>query len=279
MLLAKKKVVKKHTVGFEVLSSPAMPAPALADLCEAELTLALQAKQQEEKADAKNAVEGYIYSLRNRLADSLAPFASEGEKAAIGAALEKGEDWLYDEGEDVARSVYVAKLAELKALGGPVEARAAEASAAPAAAAALESLATGFKASAAAPGAAHIDAADLGRVTAEADAALAWLAEKRALAAKADQAADPVLTAGECEKKAGTLRRVCEPILATPKPAPAPPPPAPAADAATDAAGDGAAAAAAATATDANGECPAGMETEEAGAKAGGGGEAMAELE
>jgi predicted NBD/HSP70 family sugar kinase len=36
------------------------------------------------------------------------------------------EDWLYDEGEDETKSVYVAKLAELRAKGDPIAARAAE---------------------------------------------------------------------------------------------------------------------------------------------------------
>lgn len=44
------------------------------------------------------------------------------------------QNWLYEEGEDETKSVYVAKLGEFKALGGPVEARAANAAALPAAA-------------------------------------------------------------------------------------------------------------------------------------------------
>lgn len=44
------------------------------------------------------------------------------------------QNWLYEEGEDETKSVYVAKLAEFKGLGGPVEARAANAAALPAAA-------------------------------------------------------------------------------------------------------------------------------------------------
>lgn len=264
----KKKRVKKHTVGFDVTATPSVPPPELAEMCEAELQMALQAKAQEEKADAKNAVEAYIYSLRNRLADSLGVYATDGEKEAIGAALEKAEDWLYDEGEDVARSVYAAKLDELKGLGGPVESRAAEASAAPAAAAALEAAATGFKAAAAAPAAAHIADADRAKVVSEADAALAWLAEKRSLASSTPPTSDPVFTAGDAAKKEATLRRVCEPILATPKPAP----PLPAEPEPAAAAGEPA------------GECPAegepaangeGMEEDAAA----GAGEPMAELE
>ena len=47
------------------------------------------------------------------------------------------QNWLYEEGEEETKSVYVAKLGEVKALGGPVEARAANAAALPAAADAL----------------------------------------------------------------------------------------------------------------------------------------------
>ena len=47
------------------------------------------------------------------------------------------QNWLYEEGEDEVKSVYVAKLAEMKQLGGPVEARAANAAELPAAAQSL----------------------------------------------------------------------------------------------------------------------------------------------
>ena len=51
------------------------------------------------------------------------------------------QDWLYDEGEDETKAVYVDKLKELEALGEPVLARAREAGARPGAAAALMSTA------------------------------------------------------------------------------------------------------------------------------------------
>ncbi len=50
---------------------------------------------------------------------------------------ECSQDWLYDEGEDESKAVYVAKLKELEALGEPVLVRAREAGARPGAAAAL----------------------------------------------------------------------------------------------------------------------------------------------
>lgn len=39
------------------------------------------------------------------------------------ALLTKTEEWLYDEGEDVEKKVYDAKMAELKKLGDPVQER------------------------------------------------------------------------------------------------------------------------------------------------------------
>lgn len=47
------------------------------------------------------------------------------------------QDWLYDEGEDESKTVYVNKLKELEALGEPVLARAREAGTRPRATAAL----------------------------------------------------------------------------------------------------------------------------------------------
>lgn len=50
----------------------------------------------------------------------------QADREALSAQLSSMEDWLYDEGEDETKSTYVAKLAELKAKGDPIEARAAD---------------------------------------------------------------------------------------------------------------------------------------------------------
>lgn len=211
---------------------------AVQKLYEAECEMALQSKVQEETADARNAVETYVYSLRNRLADSLSRFVTPEKREALVAALEKAEDWLYDEGEDQKKSVYVAKLEELKKLGGPVETRAREAEGRPAAAASLKQrcqiyldLARGGDAKFA-----HLAAEDLAHVTREAEAALAWLAEKERLQAASSAHEDPVLVVSDIEKKAETVSRVCDPILAKPPPKPEP---APAPAAAPDAPAEG----------------------------------------
>ena len=203
----------------------------MTDLCEAELQMALATKQQEETNERKNALEAFIFSTRSALSDdssgSLGKHVSDKEKENISAALEAAEDWLYDEGEDASRSAYVSKLDDLKAMAAPAQARAANAAALPGAAAGLEALARNLVI-ASAPDTAHegCEPSDLAKVKAEAEAALSWLAEKKALSSKAGAADEPPLLADEVDKKKATLQRFCEPLLVVK--APPPPPAAPA---------------------------------------------------
>lgn len=218
---------KKHTVAFDRLLER-FPAKRMTDLCEAELQMELATKQQEETNERKNQLEAFVFSTRSALSDdapgSLGKHTSEKEKAHLSSALEAAEDWLYDEGEDATRSVYVAKLDDLKALAAPAQARAANAKALPGAAAGLEALARNLVI-AAAPDKAHegCDAGDLAKVKAEAEAALSWLKEKKALSAKAAPADEPPLLADEVDRKKATLQRFCEPLMVAKA---APPPPA-----------------------------------------------------
>jgi len=66
---------------------------------------------------AKNAVEEYVYDLRDKLYSKLEKFVSESDKDIYLAELSKTEDWLYDEGENCQKQVYIDKLAELKKVG------------------------------------------------------------------------------------------------------------------------------------------------------------------
>lgn len=74
---------------------------------------------------AKNALEEYIYSTRSKLdGGDWAECAKEEEKTALLSQLNNTESWLYSEdGEDVAKNVYQAKLAELKVIGEAVRKR------------------------------------------------------------------------------------------------------------------------------------------------------------
>ncbi|KAM5181803.1 heat shock protein 105 kDa [Mantella aurantiaca] len=83
----------------------------------------LQDKLEKERNDAKNAVEEYVYEYRDKLSGPYSRFISEEESQQFSELLTATEDWLYEDGEDQPRQVYVDKLEELKRLGSPVHER------------------------------------------------------------------------------------------------------------------------------------------------------------
>ena len=211
----------KKVVSFSASNTGEITEQGVQKLFELESEMALQAKVQEDTADAKNAVESYVYDLRNQMYEALADFVHPDKKADISAALEAAEDWLYDEGEDEKKSVYVAKLKELQAFGEPIRARAREAEARPAASRALKQLCEETMARAGSPDVAHIPEADLEKVIGECQNALNWLAEKEQLQESSPSYEDPVLVAADISKRGETVSIFCGPILSTPKPKPA----------------------------------------------------------
>ena len=222
----KKKTVTKTDV--PVVTRPAgLPQPLLRELTEKEFEMALQDRVMEETKERKNALEAYVLRMRSALADNLAPYATDAVKDDFNAQLQKAEDWLYDEGEDESKGVYISRLDALKAIGDPIEERAKEAAALQPAAAALRASAEALLASADDAKYAHIDAAQLDSLRKEAGAALAWLSDKSAQQAALPKTAPAALLSRDCIKKQETLERMAKPILATPRPAP-PPPEAPA---------------------------------------------------
>ncbi|KAL4001834.1 Hsp70 family protein [Acanthocheilonema viteae] len=78
---------------------------------------------EKEKADAKNAVEEYVYYMRDKLSDVFAEFISDDDAEKLRELLTRTENWLYDEGEDVEKKIYDTKMSELKKLGDPVQER------------------------------------------------------------------------------------------------------------------------------------------------------------
>ncbi|KAF2762145.1 putative heat shock protein Hsp88 [Pseudovirgaria hyperparasitica] len=63
----------------------------------------------------KNDLESFIYELRGKLDEQYAEFASEEEKQKVKAKLEATEDWLYEDGEDASKAVYISKAEEIRA--------------------------------------------------------------------------------------------------------------------------------------------------------------------
>lgn len=92
-------------------------------LLEQEGKMMAQDRLEKERVDAKNAVEEYVYEMRGKINDQLSPYITEQDKAVFSCLLDDTENWLYDEGEEQQKHVYVTKLEEMKNIGDPVRKR------------------------------------------------------------------------------------------------------------------------------------------------------------
>ncbi|XP_064636424.1 heat shock 70 kDa protein 4-like [Lineus longissimus] len=119
-----KETKKKNKV--KMIDLPVEPrVPALTkeqiNLCvEKENHMIAQDKLERDRTHAKNAVEEYIYEMREKLCSDLEEFISEEELEKFSSLLSNAEEWLYDEGSDQMKQVYVDKLDGLKKYGTPV---------------------------------------------------------------------------------------------------------------------------------------------------------------
>ncbi|CAN6442203.1 unnamed protein product [Victoria cruziana] len=119
---AKKKVKKTNVPVSEVVYG-ALAAADVQKALEKEFEMALQDRVMEETKEKKNAVEAYVYDMRNKLHDKYQEFVTDSEREEFSAKLQEVEDWLYEDGEDETKGVYIAKLEELKKQGNPIEER------------------------------------------------------------------------------------------------------------------------------------------------------------
>ncbi|KAL6234438.1 hypothetical protein BDW75DRAFT_212197 [Aspergillus navahoensis] len=87
---------------------------------ERENSMYMEDKLVAETDEKKNELEGTIYELRDKIDGVYAEFASEEEKDKLRSKLTDLEDWLYEDGEDATKSVYVAKLDEIRFVAGPI---------------------------------------------------------------------------------------------------------------------------------------------------------------
>ncbi|KAI7745049.1 hypothetical protein M8C21_002250 [Ambrosia artemisiifolia] len=188
---------------------------------EKEFEMALQDRVMEETKDKKNAVEAYVYDMRNKLHDKLHEFVTDSDREAFIAKLQETEDWLYEDGEDETKGVYIAKLDELKKQGDPIEQRYKEYSEIGSNVDQLINFVNWYKQAAASsdPKYEHIDISEKQKVLNECSEVENWLREKKQAQDSLPKHADPVLLSSDIRKKSETIDRVCRPIMTKPKPA------------------------------------------------------------
>ncbi|XP_076902745.1 heat shock 70 kDa protein 15-like [Bidens hawaiensis] len=219
---APKKKVKKTDIPVSELVYWAMLPEDLQKAVEKEFEMALQDRVMEETKDKKNAVESYVYDMRNKLHDKLHEFVTEPEREAFIAKLQETEDWLYEDGEDETKGVYIAKLEELKKQGDPIEKRYNEHSERGSFVDQLLNTINWYRQAAVSGDLKyeHINLSEKQKVLNECSEAENWLRNAQQLQDTLPKHAEPVLLSSDIRKKADTLDRVCRPIMTKPKPAP-----------------------------------------------------------
>ncbi|XP_062358586.1 heat shock 70 kDa protein 4 isoform X4 [Cinclus cinclus] len=183
----------------------------------------MQDKLEKERNDAKNAVEEYVYEMRDKLCGVYEKFVSEDDRNSFTLKLEDTEVWLYEDGEDQPKQIYIDKLAELKTLGQPIQARFQESEERPKA---FEDLGKQIQQYMKAVHAfkakdelyEHLDEADVAKVEKSTNEAMEWMNNNLNLQNKRSLTLDPVIKAKDIQAKAKELAGICNPIVNKPKP-------------------------------------------------------------
>ncbi|KAE7997427.1 hypothetical protein FH972_002065 [Carpinus fangiana] len=222
---APKRKVKKTTIPVSELVYGGMFPGDLQKSVEKEFEMALQDRVMEETKDRKNAVEAYVYDMRNKLSDKYQEFVTDSDREVFISILQEVEDWLYEDGEDETKGVYIAKLEELKKQGDPIEERYKEYVNRGAVIEQLVRCLNSYREAAVSndPRLDHIDISEKQKVVNECVEAEAWLREKKQQQDLLPKYATPVLSSVEVLKKTHTLDGFCKPIMTKQRPAPAKP--------------------------------------------------------
>ncbi|RKF55867.1 Heat shock protein hsp88 [Golovinomyces cichoracearum] len=117
-----KKQVRKGDLPI-ISATSSLDSSIIQNYIEQEASMVMEDKLVSDTEEKRNELEAYIYDLRNKIDDQYADFSSEDEKTKLKEKLAISEDWLYDEGEDASKAVYIAKMDEIRALAGPIAQR------------------------------------------------------------------------------------------------------------------------------------------------------------
>ncbi|GAA5914333.1 hypothetical protein JCM6882_008163 [Rhodosporidiobolus microsporus] len=174
-----------------------------------------------ETEDRKNALEEYVYDIREKLEGAWKKYASTSDADKLRALASESEDWLYsEEGEDATKSAYVERLDGLKALGGPVALRVKEQDERPRASAQLRELLQSYQEKINSPDYEHIPADKMQTVVEQVANAESWLANKLASQAEKLPTEKLSITSADILKRKDEVFNLVQPIITIPKPKP-----------------------------------------------------------
>ncbi|KAG8578791.1 hypothetical protein GDO81_010619 [Engystomops pustulosus] len=227
---AKKPKVKTSTIDLPIEHYPPwqIGRDSLNLFIENEGKMIMQDKLEKERNDAKNAVEEYVYEMRDKLSGVYEKFVNEDERNSFILKLEDTENWLYEDGEDQPKQVYIDRITDLKNLGQPIQTRFLEFEERPKC---FEELGkqiqlylkviNAFKNKEEAYD--HLDPAEMEKVEKSTNDAMEWMNNKMNLQMKQNLTVDPVVKTKDIQAKTKELTSVCHPIVSKPKPKVEPP--------------------------------------------------------
>jgi len=233
---APKKMEKRIKTVNKTIDLPITPVIAgclsrdkLESAVELEKSFVSQDKQESERINSKNAVEEYIYEIRSKINEELEAFVTEEERSKFSMQLEDAENWLYEDGEDVDKPVYLAKLTDLKGKGDPIKRRKVEYETRPRALEALgRSLQLAMKAldsyKAGEEKYSHIDKAEMEKVERLVGEKREWLDKNTQLLHGLSKTAEPPVGTQSIRNEMTGFEALVNPILNKAKPRVEPPP-------------------------------------------------------
>uniref|UniRef100_A0A4W6FH21 Heat shock protein family A (Hsp70) member 4 like n=1 Tax=Lates calcarifer TaxID=8187 RepID=A0A4W6FH21_LATCA len=120
-----KPKVKVKSIDLPIMANNIrqLDSDVLNNFVDYERQMIIQDKLVKELNDAKNAVEEYVYDLRDKLCGVYEKYITEEDSNRLTLMLEDTENWLYEDGEDQPKQVYEEKLDALKRLGQPIQDR------------------------------------------------------------------------------------------------------------------------------------------------------------
>mmetsp|Transcript_58465 Transcript_58465/g.153956 ORF Transcript_58465/g.153956 Transcript_58465/m.153956 type:complete len:775 (+) Transcript_58465:102-2426(+) len=207
----KRKRYKRTDLAVSASGCPGLAPPELDRRKQAEDQMISETREIIETNARKNDLESYILTMRSHIDEGAkyGAYIKAEDRATFADQLAKAEEWLWDHMDD-PKQVFVDKLAELKVLGGPVEARAREAEGRPELEASLKKGAEKHKAAAKRPAKKMEDNAKRQQLDEACDAALKWLADLQAKQAALAKHEDPALDCAGLEAKIEELAKLAD---------------------------------------------------------------------
>lgn len=190
-------------------------------------------RHEKERADARNALEEFVYDMRGRIQESgeLYPYVSDTIRDKLLLELDQVENWLYEEGEDCERHVYKDRLAMLKKETDPIKLRHEEFHTQPhifeklghsiqMAQKLIDEYRTGDEKYV------HLESLEIQNICDATSKASIFLSDAQAKLNKLQRFEDPIIKVSDISHEIETLAACVKSVLDRPKPKPQSPPPA-----------------------------------------------------